>query len=502
MSLLAASHPPPFSPLSQPFLGAHWDSRDLSSGAVASWASRDSVPQTLTEATNQPTKGATGVVFNGTTHKLTRTTAQVKYIGATLLPDGAAGATASKGFTCTGLCRLPDGTWFVGNHGKALPANATFTPSLVHLSSDFTTLLADIPLAALYSGIGSVQGVTYDSSDGTLWFADLANKKIRHITTAGVPITGDEITLTYTPNGCCYVDDRDSLWINTEENDPLPDVVELWSCATGTRTSTQNLGITNHDQLTYNAATKTVLLSAGANGTAGSIRIFDASTTTLRQITTFTLSSDADAIEGIHWQGNKLFIVNDGYFHTGSPALNRALEYTVTPLAATIFDFWFCGIVAATTGTDCIFALGDPLTAATRGIGLYPASTTELRVFANTGGTGTTEQASALGTSCPILTSARVVYGRVDTVADTITLWVDGTQLVQSSAAVLTGALTGDPNFRMGTDASSRFMNGTIKALGYCWGDGKRQKMEGYLAQAFALTANLPADHPYKTIAP
>jgi hypothetical protein len=29
-----------------------------------------------------------------------------------------------------------------------------------------------------------------------------------------------------------------------------------------------------------------------------------------------------------------------------------------------------------------------------------------------------------------------------------------------------------------------------------------RQKLEGYLAHKWGLTANLPSDHPYKTVAP
>ena len=32
--------------------------------------------------------------------------------------------------------------------------------------------------------------------------------------------------------------------------------------------------------------------------------------------------------------------------------------------------------------------------------------------------------------------------------------------------------------------------------------DSDRQKIEGYLAHKWGLTANLPADHPYKSNAP
>jgi hypothetical protein len=32
--------------------------------------------------------------------------------------------------------------------------------------------------------------------------------------------------------------------------------------------------------------------------------------------------------------------------------------------------------------------------------------------------------------------------------------------------------------------------------------DGDREKIEGYLAHKWGLTANLPAAHPYKSLAP
>lgn len=143
---------------------------------------------------------------------------------------------------------------------------------------------------------------------------------------------------------------------------------------------------------------------------------------------------------------------------------------------------------------------GPSLTAGQYGAGMYTAGTTDLRLISQTG-TGTQVTLTA---TVPALTSLCVVYGRIDTVNDASTIWVSGTQAGTTSAAAHTSALTGiSASLRMfAAQTSGRNMNGAYKAFGYTMGTGNRQKIEGYLAHQFGLTAALPSDHPHKTVPP
>lgn len=193
----------------------------------------------------------------------------------------------------------------------------------MHLSADFSTLLDEILLAPLYPGIESVQGIAFD---GSLWFADMAGKKIRHISTAGVPLSGD-ITLAYIPNGLAIDRTAGALWINADVTDPSPNTIEKRSAADGSLIASLSISLANHDQLHYDDATRQLYYSHGANGAAGKVNIYEASGNTLTLLSTVNLSAEADAIEGIYVDGPRLRVTNDGFFHAGVPALNRVLTY-------------------------------------------------------------------------------------------------------------------------------------------------------------------------------
>jgi hypothetical protein len=502
-AVMETIEPEPFEPEQLAVLAGYWDSRDLSDGAVASWVSRDSLAQTVTQGTGsaQPTKGATGVVFDGG-DSLSRTALPSVFVSQVTLPDGTASA-AGKGPTCTGLTQDNDGNWWVSHHGKKTEFDADpWAPALLKYSPDFATLLDEIELAPLYTGIESVQGVVFDKSDGTLWFADLAGQAIRHITTAGVAITADEIALTYTPNGLARDHAADALWITTEASDPLPNVVEKRSCVDGSLIASLTVSTSAKDQLFYHDDTTTLLMTSGSNGSPGIVSVLSAPGNVLIPAATLTLPAETDAVEGIWWDGaNRLVVVNDGYYHGQTPALNQAIQVDVPILAASTIDLFGVVIVPVTTGTDALFTMGDPLAAATVGTGLYTASATDLRTFQHTGGTGTTTQESCIAVS-PSLVSARIFYARI--AAAGLTIWVDGTQVATDSGAALVGAMYNLAILRIcaAADSGGRLPTATVKAMGYTMGQGDRQKLEGFLAHEFALTANLPGDHPHKTDAP
>ena len=86
-------------------------------------------------------------------------------------------------------------------------------------------------------------------------------------------------------------------------------------------------------------------------------------------------------------------------------------------------------------------------------------------------------------------------------------LYINGSSVGSESISARSGTLTGSTPFYVGvySNASSGFWDGQvceIIIIPTATSAGIRQKLEGYLAHKWGLTANLPAGHPYKTVAP
>lgn len=247
------------------------------------------------------------------------------------LPD-AAGGDVGEGFTCTGLTRAPDGTWWACNDGRDVFGDTSYESSLVHLSADFSTKLGEIVLDPVYTGIQSVQGIAYDTSDDTLWFADYNGQAIRHITLAGSAITGDQITgLGYSPNGLARDSDNDRLFIGRDSST----TIELRSCVNGSLIQSYTVGPSTNGSRDhfYYAGGNVLYISAGPNDTPGMIQkwvVGDASATTIYAM------READAIEGIYYVGSTLYVLNDAYFHGSISAVNRALTFTISEVSDSV----------------------------------------------------------------------------------------------------------------------------------------------------------------------
>ena len=86
-------------------------------------------------------------------------------------------------------------------------------------------------------------------------------------------------------------------------------------------------------------------------------------------------------------------------------------------------------------------------------------------------------------------------------------LYINGSSVGSESISARSGALTGTTPFYVGvySNASGGFWNGQIGEIiiiPTATSVDIRQKLEGYLAHKWGLTANLPAGHPYKTVGP
>jgi len=479
--------------------GLWWTFGDLANGAVSSWASHEGISQTLVQATGtaQPSKSASGVTADGGDVLSRGATGNVaKFVQRATLPDSTNGMSADgtgKGFTCTGLCRIPgtDEFW-IANHGDTSAAHdgsGPWAPSLVRVnwSGGTITKLQEIALAPLVSGIESVQGVAFDTSDDTLWFASASAAgllNVYHIQQDGT-LLGDTITPSWAPNGLAYVEADDSLWI-TQNPSSGDQNIEKRSCVDGTVViAAADLGFTSLDHLHYDPGTGGLLLSYSGNGDPGTIKVYGTSGASGARIAAgdLILDTHTDCLEGIVWEGTKLYAVSDSFYHTGADGLNQLVEYTVVPPLAMEINLHFKASVSATTSADTYFdssqGSGDGALALP-GFGVYPASTSTLTVAANTS-SGTTQRGVISGASVGLMTSARVFSIKIDVTNDLMTLWVDGSLITTASLSTLVGGVSIAGLLRVFDNGNSRFSTATIKDLIIVTGPSNRSLMETYL---------------------
>jgi len=471
-------------------LGDLWNALNLVDGPIASWSSEKTPGTTLNQSTsdNQPIKEDNYIQFDGSNDSMSRTRHTGILLQRKELPDGA-GATVGTGFTCTGLSKAPDGTWWIANDGRSINDDLTYEPSLIHLNSDFNVKLDEILLSDLYPGIESVQGITYDTSDDTIWFSDLSNDAIRHISLDGT-VLNDEISFS-NPNGLAYDSTRDMLYVGTTSGLSRID-------KSGNVDATYNAGASTWDQLWYDPLLDLVWVSWGTNGIDGGLVVVDLEED--RIVAEYNLPG-FDAAEGIHIDGNILTCLNDGYFHGTSSGRNEVLIYELQPSTSNIIDIFGLFSIEGTTTTDAIIVAGNPIGGP--GWGLFAASTAELRIFANTAA-GTSER---IQINCAVasLTSLQLVYARINTDNKDVTIWRNGVERVTTgSTAAIDGYLAGQTILTVGNAPDTNARQPTMKlcCLGYYVGGGNRIKTQAWMAHTFGLTSLLPNDDPYKNSPP
>lgn len=233
------------------------------------------------------------------------------------LPDASGGDTG-EGFTCTGLARDSGGTDFwAGNVGGNVSGDVTVAPSLVRLSGDGMTKVAEILLATPFASVTNVQGVAEDLIDNTLWFCAPIQNKVHNISKAGVD-QSKSFTLAGA-NGVAYDSLRDRLWLASGAN------IGRYTKAGVLEGSLFATGLSDLDMLFYDATTDLLYLSEGANGTAGYVRSYNPVTGVMNE-RVYRLAS-ATGIEGVVLEGTAIYALHDGYFHSLVPAHNQLQTY-------------------------------------------------------------------------------------------------------------------------------------------------------------------------------
>lgn len=413
-----------------PAIAAHYDGATgvtSAGGSVSSWADQTANKFDVVQATagNQPTISGTTITFDGSNDALIGTSLTyslgVRELATTKLPDAGSGVTG-EGFTCTGITYAPDtDTYWIADNGIGLATDTVRAPHLIELSNDFSTVLTEINLTSITSD-GRVQGVTYDTSDNTLWFADVGSSgKIYHVTKTGTLI--ESITMTAPSSGISYNPTNDSIY----QSDQTTGNLYEWSCSTLTNLGTIALPRSGQDHIFYDDTNNILWYTLGANGSAGSI--FGYNMTTLVEIPQLETSA-ADAIEGlyINTTTNRMYVCSDGFFHVTPTGENRVVTYDFGPSSGV--EIWsVMRLTGSPTTTDCYVGLNNPIDSSptNTGMAIYaPNSNSIVRAIFN-GDEDTHLAPSANITSGTALDVAKAsVRVKVDLYNCIVTLYFNG----------------------------------------------------------------------------
>lgn len=226
------------------------------------------------------------------------------------------------GWTCTGLAYDANtDTFLVGDIGKALPSSSGFASQIVRMSHNFQTVVEQIPLYTSFPNMRDVQGITIDTTDGTIWFCSTSENLVRHIRADGTSI--GSFSVSGSPTGICYSPLDDSLWVltyassnNIKRISKTGEVLEQY---------TFNYSDTL-DQCFLDPQRGYLYITAGANySSRNNIYLFNTST----HAQSITCTVDSYSVEGLWIGANEMVIVNDGYYHSAYDNRNVAVFYTL-----------------------------------------------------------------------------------------------------------------------------------------------------------------------------
>jgi hypothetical protein len=454
--------------------------------------------QTVTTS-SRPTSSGGRIVFDGVNDFLEQA-AGSSLIGEIYLPD-AAYSEAGKGFACTGLCRVANGTWWVGHYGKKSEGTAgseTFNTSVLHLTADFQTILEEIRCTEDMgiATVAGIQGVAVDAAAGVLYFADLVRLYGVNLATKAIVLN-----IAKTAGGLAFNTLTDELiaWTSSA-------TVARVNKVTGANIGTFTLREGNdRDHLffdpTYGSA-GALYSTSRLNGTAGRVVKYDYASMTPLKAWAFT---DVRCIEGLSVVGDRIYMCNDSYYHnTGAIFLNRISYADVdksTPDYGTRLVIAGVAKVAATPAGDVSLVHGGDAVNL-KGVGLLftnVANQFKLQ-FRGSGAaySGTYALASA--------TTEFIYCLDIDTVAHTAELRINGTLLATLTDPLIAGSI---PSLvwtiaaYYGTSAIASLCSATTQGGLIVSTDAQfKQEFEGKLAWQTGNQGKLPLNHKYKDAAP
>ncbi len=259
------------------------------------------------------------------------------FVKESILPDGALGAAAGKGWTATGLVHDPvEDVFWVGNFGKVKKGDPGESPSIVKMNKDATKILTQINVKNIFPGNTTIQGLTLDSKNQSLWFAAPVENKIRNVSKAGARIR--EISFN-APNGLAYDprDDRLIVLHPSTVGSTSINQISVVNKTTGAVVRSYSTGTTpgfdwvdGADMLHFDPETRYLYMSYGADPQPGSIRVFDHDAGS--QIGTIGALNRVTATEGVAIIGSMIYMVSDDYIDTNTP--NRFVSFRHVKVAS------------------------------------------------------------------------------------------------------------------------------------------------------------------------
>ena len=224
------------------------------------------------------------------------------------------------GWTCTGLAYdVNTDTFLVGDIGKTLPSSPNFASQIVRVSHDFHTVVEEIPLYTSFANMSEIQGITIDTTDGTVWFCSTTENLVRHIKADGTGI--GSFSVSGSPTGIAYSPFDDSFWVLTYAS--TNNIKRMSKSGTILEQYTFNYQDTL-DQCFLDPRRGYLYITAGTNySTRNNIYLFN--TATHEQSVTCTV--DSYSVEGLWIGQDEMIIVNDGYYHSAFDDRNVANFY-------------------------------------------------------------------------------------------------------------------------------------------------------------------------------
>lgn len=227
------------------------------------------------------------------------------------------------GWTCAGLAYdAVSDTFLVGDIGKALPSSSGFASQIVRVSRDFSAVINTIPLYTSFPNMQDVQGITIDTTDGTIWFCSTSESLIRHIDTNGNSL--GSFSTSAQPTGIAYSPIDDCFWVLTYASSN--NILKVSKAGTVLETYSFAYSATL-DQCFLDPSRGLLYITAGADYTnRNNIYLFN--TQTHEQSIACTV--DSYSVEGLWLGDNQMVIVNDGFYHSAHVPENQANIYTIS----------------------------------------------------------------------------------------------------------------------------------------------------------------------------
>lgn len=231
----------------------------------------------------------------------------------------------NHGFTCTGLAyNLSNDTFLIGDIGKLQPGGGSFSNAIriVRFGQDYksATYVGAIDVSGIVAGAGTIQGITVDTSDGTIWFCAQEEKKIYNIDTSGTVL--GSISLSTPVSGIAYAADDDSFWIANSNQKNLQHIRK-----DGVVLSTISFAYADTpDQIFLDENAGKIYMTAGENY-SGENYVYCIDINTQTQAKAFFV--DSYSVEGIWIGSGKMLIANDGYYHSAKDPYNQINVYNI-----------------------------------------------------------------------------------------------------------------------------------------------------------------------------